>query len=223
MRKFSGILVMFLIGATYVILFSMVSVAQQNTDAIQVTLKSKNLGLDPVWGGDKATITLTINKMGNLTYIEEYYGMDSYGQPNLYQAGRHEAVMSDYTITFDMNRPNKKHGLYWSLIKSKVMLDKVTVYETWINTSGTYRSFTGRSAWFNNSTIDVGKGRPAIQKRESFDPTVANATSQINDTENVTDNSTKVIVPEKASMLEVPLIIAILFAVYVFSHRKNRK
>lgn len=222
MRKFLAIL---LISAIYVALFSIVGIAEQNIGDVQVTLKSKNLGRDPAWGGDRATITITTNKIGNLIYVEEYYGTGSDGQPKFYQGGRYETAMNDYTVTFDMNRPNSKQKQYWSTIKSKVMLDKVLVYEVWINTSGTYKSFTGRTAWANNSAIDIGKGRPAIQKREPFNPTgEVTATIQTNNTENTTNNDTAVIVPEKSPMLEMPVVIAtILFAIYIFSTKKNRK
>lgn len=226
MSKFSGMLTILLVSVAIAALLSMVGVAQQNTSDVQVTLKSKNWGPDPTWGGSRATITITTNKMGNLVYIEEYYSTGSDGQPKLYQGNRHEEVMKDYTVTFDVNRPNHKHNQYWSTIKALVRLDNVNVYEVWINTSGTYKSFTGRAIWQNNSVVDIGKGRPVVQKKEPFNPMGGvTATTQTNNTAsvNVVDNSTKIIVPEKSPMVEIPLAIAILFAVYIFSNKKNRK
>lgn len=223
MRKFSNMFVIFLIGVTIATLLSTVCIAQQNASDVQVTLKSKNMGVDPDWGGEKATIIITINKMGHLTYIEDYYGTDSDGQPKFYQGSRYETDMSDYTVTFDIHRPSSRRREYWSLIKSKVMLDNVVIYDPWINTSGTYKSFAGRAVWFNNSTIDIGKGRPYIQKKEPFDPTGDITEGQTSDTENVTDNSTDVIVPEKSPTIGIPLVIAILFSVRMFANKKYRR
>jgi hypothetical protein len=224
MSRFSGILTTLLVSVAVAALLSTVGVAQQNTSDVQVTLKSKNWGPDPTWGGSRATITIATNKMGKLVYNEEYYGTDSDGQPKLYQGNRYETVMTDYTVTFDVMRPDHHRHQSWTMIKSLVMLDNVNVYEVWINTSGTYKSFTGRAIWQNNSVIDIGKGRPVVQKREPFNPMGGvTATTQTNNTAsvNTVDNSTKTIVPEKSPMVEIPLAIAILFTVYFFSNRKN--
>jgi hypothetical protein len=222
MRKFSNIFAIFLISVAMISLLSTVCVAQQDTSNIQVTLKSKNWGPDPAMGGSRATITITMNKIGHLAYVEEYYGTDANSQQKLYSGNRYEANMSDYTISFDLNRPNARRQQYWSTINAKVMLDGVIVYEIPINTSGTYKSFTGRAIWLNNSVIDIGKGRPSIQKKEPFDPTGGIAEVQTNNTENIDNNSTKVIVPAKSPTLDIPVAIAILFAVYIFVNKKNR-
>ena len=220
--KFSSVLAIFLISVTVVTLFSMICVADLNMNDIQVTLKSKNWGPDPTLGGSRATITITINKMGKLVYLEEYYGVDGSGQPKLYSGSRYETNMSDYTVSFDLNRPTTRRQQDWQTIRAKVMLDGVVVYALPINTSGTYKSFTGRAVWFNNSDINIGNGRPVIQKKDSFDPTGGVAGAQTNSTVSVVDNSTKM----KSPALDVPVIIAILFAVYVcfrLENKKNRK
>lgn len=213
MKRF---LITFLVGITIVTLFSMSSIAQsvaQSAEDVQVTLKSKNWGPDPNWGGSRATITITTNKIGSLAYVEEYYSVAADGQPKFFSGNRHEEEIKDYTTVFDIIRPKNNHYQDWSLIKSKVILDKIVVYEVWINTSGTYRSFVGRVAWVNNSTIDIGKGRPAIQNREPFNPV---NTAGINDTENVI-----VSVAKKSPMLDTYPAIGIMLSVYLFIRKKR--
>lgn len=223
MRRFSSVFAIFLISVIIVTLFSMVGAAQINSGDIQVTLKSKNWGPDPTLGGSKATITITVNKMGKLVYLEEYYGVDGSGQPKLYSGSRYETNMSDYTVSFDLNRPTTRRQQDWQTIKAKVMLDNVVVYELPINTSGTYKSFTGKAVWFNNSVIDIGKGRPSIQKKDSFDPNQGVPGTQTNDTRNVVDNVTQTV--QKSPMLDMPVVIAILIAVFICFHvnKKNIK
>lgn len=218
MKRF---LTTFLVIIAIVISLSVSSTAQVNSTGqsvsnIQVTLKSKNWGPDPTWGGSRATITLTTNKMGNLAYVEEYYSIDSYGQPNFFSGNRHEEEMKDYTVSFDIVRPKNNHKQDWSLIKSKVIIDRVVAYEVWINTSGTYKSFTGKAVWFNNSTIDIGKGRPNIQKKEPFNP-ISNA--KIDETENITVDST--IATKKSPMPETYAVIGMLFSVYILTRKKK--
>lgn len=222
MRKFSSVFAIFLISVTIVTLFSMICVADPNMNDIQVTLKSKNWGPDPTSGGSRATITITINKMGKMVYLEEYYGVDGSGQPKLYSGNRYETNMKDYIVSFDLNRPTSRRNQEWQTIKAKVLLDNVVVYEIPINTSGTYKSFVGRAIWLNSSDINIGKGRPVIQKKESFDPTGGVAGTQTNSTENVVNNGTNIIVP-KSPLLDIPVVIAILFAVYICFRLENKK
>ncbi len=214
MKKFLATL---LVGITIVMLFS-VSATALSTDDVQVTLKSKNWGPDPNWGGSRATITITTNKMGSLAYVEEYYGVSADGQPKFFSGNRHEEEMSGYTTMFDLIRPKNNHNQDWSMIKSKVILDKVVVYETWINTSGTYRSFVGRAAWVNNSVVDIGKGRPSIQKKEPFNP--ISTVAKENNTENVATDNTTIVDAQKSPALEIYAVIGILFSVYII--RKKR-
>lgn len=213
MKRF---LTIFSIGIAIVILLSVSSIAQ--TDDVQVTLKSKNWGPDQNLGGSRATITITTNKIGNLTYVEEYYGTDSDGQPKFFSGNRHEEEMKNYATSFDLVRPKNNHLQAWSLIKSKVILDRVVAYEVWINTSGTYRSFTGRAAWFNNSSFDIGKGRPTIQKKEPFNPM---NTAAANDTENVTVNNVAIVETQKSPMLGTYTVIGIILSVYAFTRKKR--
>jgi len=221
MKRF---LTIFLVGIAIVTLFAVIATAQSE-DEIQVTLKSKNLGPDPAWGGSRATITITTNKIGDLTYVEEYYGVGGDGKPKFFNGNRHEEVMKDYTTSFDLIRPDHDHKQSWSMIKSKVIFDKVMVYEVWINTSGTYRSFTGRAGWFNNSTIEIGKGRPTIQKKEPFDPmnnlakvSESNVEDNLEDNSVNSDNSSTSV---RSPMLEGYAIIGTVLFVYIFSRKKR--
>lgn len=231
MRKFS-VMTIFFVGIVILSLFSMVGgaqVTQPSTNEVQVTIKSKNWGPDPAWGGSRATITVTTNKIGNLVYVEEYYGVGSDGQPKFYSGNRYENAMKDYTVTFDLIRPDHDHRQAWSTIKAKVLLDKDIIYETWINTSGTYKSFVGRTAWYNDSAMQIGKGRPVVQKREQFDPmntATAASTDGTNVTENTGDNinnNTDVVANEKSPAFEITIVIVALLSIYmlVIRRRKN--
>jgi hypothetical protein len=198
------------------ILLTMVSTAQSD---VQITLKSKNWGPDPTTDGSRATITISMNKMGSLVYVEEYYANGADGQPKFFQSNRHEEEMKDYTVSFDLIRPKSHSKQYWSLIKSKILLNREIVYEVWINTSGTYRNYEGKTAWYNNSTIDIGKGRPVIQKKDPFNPTgTTTSVAEINSTKNATIDPTAT----KASpAIETYAAIGTVLSVYMYSRRRG--
>lgn len=213
-----GFLSTLLVSISIITLLSMVTTAQSPSD-LQITLKSKNWGPDPSGEGSRATITISMNKMGSLVYVEEYFATDSSGQPKFFQGNRHEEEMKDYAVSFDLIRPKSHNKQYWSMIKSKILLNREIVYEVWINTSGTYKNFDGRTSWYNNSTVDIGKGRPDIQKKEPFNPTGS--------TKSITEiNSTKNSIVEPVTTRESPAIgiyatIGAVLSVYIFSRRRG--
>lgn len=192
---------------------------------VQVILKSQNLGLDKNYGVYIVNITITMNKIGNLTYREYYYQTDfssgSAGQQTLFRTSSYDIPMKDYTASFVVNRPGlKSERDSWNSIKAIVLLDKNIVFEVLMpGQSGTYKSFvTGKMVFTNDSTIQVGKTRPTIEKKPppSFVP--PSTTVTINDTGNVdTENTAK-----QSPMFETSVIIATIFSVYIFT-RKNGK
>lgn len=215
-----GFLSILLVSISIITLLSMVTTAQSPSD-VQITLKSKNWGPDPSGEGSRATITISMNKMGSLVYVEEYYGIGAGGDPKFFQSNRHEEEMKDYTVSFDLMRPKNHNKQYWSLIKSKILLNREIVYEVWINTSGTYRNYEGKTSWYNNSTIDIGKGRPVIQKKEPFNP--AGTTVSVPEI-NYTKNTTVDPIATKASpAIEIYTAIGTVLSVYMYSRRRGNK
>jgi len=123
-----GFLSTLLVSISIITLLSVVTTAQSPSD-LSITLKSKNWGPDPSGEGSRATITISMNKMGSLVYVEEYFATDSSGQPKFFQSNRHEEEMKDYAVSFDLIRPKSHNKQYWSMIKSKILLDREIVYE----------------------------------------------------------------------------------------------
>ena len=213
-----GFLSTLLVSISIITLLSVVTTAQSPSD-LSITLKSKNWGPDPSGEGSRATITISMNKMGSLVYVEEYYATASDGQPKFFQGNRHEEDMKDYATSFDLIRPKSHNKQYWSMIKSKILLDREIVYEVWINTSGTYKNFDGKTSWYNNSTIDVGKGRPVVQKKEPFNP--AGSTTSIAE---INSTATPEPVATKASpAIETYAVIGTVLSVYMYSRRRGNK
>lgn len=223
MKKY---LLLSIVFAIFVSIFSIEGIAQNATD-IQVTIKMRNLGFDPSSGGTKTNITITTNKIGNLVYVEDYYSSNSYGQPNFYSGNRYEVAMNGYIVSFDLKRPNNNHWQAWSLVKSKILLDGVIVYDTWTGTSGTYKSFgPDISTNKNNSVASAGKMRSDQRLPEQFvDP--VHDDSNANDTNNVGNirpmyNITNLGgTTQKTPAIGIPVIIIVILSVYMFK-RMNK-
>jgi len=201
---------------------SISSVQSQVVDVntVQVILKSQNLGIDKNFGVYRANITITTNKIGNLTYREAFYYTDyTSGQQTFYQTKSYDIVMKDYTVSFLVSRPGlKSERDRWNSIKATVILDKNVVFETWISQSGTYKSFAaGKERFTNESIIQIGKTRPIVEKRPSIFMT---PNININDTEGERGNSTDT---KQSPIFEAPAVITIIFSVYVFVRCRNRR
>ncbi len=161
MKKY---LLLSIIFVCFVSIFSIEGVAQ-NTSDTQVTIRIRNLGTDPSTGGTTANITITTNKIGNMTYVEEYYSVDSYGQPKFCCDSRYEVIMKDYIVSFDLKRPDHDHWQEWSFLKSKILLDRDIIYYARTGISGTFKSPVPEiSSNINNSVVSAGRIRSDNQR-----------------------------------------------------------
>ena len=215
------ILTLFVIGT----LLSVSGVQAQSTSDIQVILKSQNYGLDKAFGVYRANITVSMNKMGSLTYRESYYKTDytnGAGQPVLFRTNSYDVVMSGYTVSFPVTRPGlRSERDSWNTIKATVVLDKEVVFETWISQSGTYRSFvTGKTVWTNDSSVTIGKTRPNVDKKPSiFEAPVTN-TDNNTGTDSADDSGDE---SKKAPMIETIFILGIIIFCVYYQKKKEIK
>jgi len=82
-----GFLSTLLVSISIITLLSVVTTAQSPSD-LSITLKSKTGVLTLQEKVAELTITISMNKMGSLVYVEEYYATASDGQPKFFQGNR---------------------------------------------------------------------------------------------------------------------------------------
>ena len=182
---------------------------------IQVTIKMRSMGSDPSTGGTKANITITTNLIGNLVYAEEYYSPGSSGVQNFCCGSRYESIMNDYTISFDLKRPNHDHWQKWSLVKSKVLIDGVIVYEAWTGTGGTYRSFSPETSSIkNNSATNTGTITEQYGNIVSEDNNTG-AKKNIGDIIQIYNGTNVERTNEKIPMIGLSAIIIVILSAYI--------
>lgn len=219
-------LLIFVIFIVSISTFSIEGIALDPSDT-QVSIKMRGMGSDPSTGGSRVNITITTNMIGNLVYVEEYYTPGSSGTPNFCCGSRYESIMNDYTISFDLKRPDHDHWQKWSLVKSKVLIDGVIVYDAWTGTGGTYKSFNPEtSSDKNNSVAPVEKIKPDKPKAtEQFADIVHedNSTDGINDIGNMKPmyNISSAEGTKQVPMIGMSTIIILMLSISIF-RRMNR-
>ena len=197
---------------TVILLFSVSSMAAQTSDII---LRTKYLYFDKDFNGHRILINITINNLDHprhLTYVEEYYRIDSSGNPAQVNSGRYyDDTISTNFISFEIVRPKKSDSTY-SLIKGVILLDNQRTFETWINSSATYK----RGANQSNVSSTIKKIRPEVEKRTAPFGVVVAASNVGNGSTDSTD--------QKTADGRYPLITIIATSiVYMFVRNKRKR
>ena len=150
---------------------SMVHTANaDNTSNVQIILRTKYLYFDKIYNGHRIQINISSNTQGALTYMEEYYVIDSNGDPRMVNTGRYyDGALTNNFVSFEILRPKKGANDY-SMIRGVVLIDGQRIFEPWINSSATYKYGVNAA---NSSSVK--KIKPDITKRTApFSPVVQN-------------------------------------------------
>lgn len=130
--------VLIVILATLAItILSVNSVAQSD---VQVKyFQMKYLGFDRFNNGYKLSVNISINEPGSVTYIEEYYNIDSNNNPRLINTRRFyggETIPFEdgisFNVTFEILRPPAYTNDGYRLIKSIILVDDKRIFEKWL-------------------------------------------------------------------------------------------
>lgn len=130
----------------FAILSAADSVEQQNTsENITVktktifSIKTKSLGINRDLNLQKILVNITTERLGHLTYIENYYSVDFEGNPKFYSSGRYyDQKITSSKISFEILRPRRGRKTY-TLLEAKVMIDNKTIFEDFIVSGKTYK------------------------------------------------------------------------------------
>lgn len=138
-----------------VILLSIDSIAQSENGGVQIPTKvsihTEYLGDNKsAWGFSDMLVNITINRLGHLIYIEEYYTEDSSEDPKFVTSrSYYNDNITDNDISLQIMRPFSRSGTYYSLVRGVVIFDNKRVYEKWI------RSVNGAHLTYSDSEEDM--------------------------------------------------------------------
>jgi len=95
--------------------------------------------LDKNYNAHRVSVNITLDTVGNLAYVEEYYSVDSYGQPKPFGGIRHDEALTTNEVSFDIMRPRDKEGKEYTSMKAKVTLDNKLIFEEWVPLGSTFK------------------------------------------------------------------------------------
>lgn len=104
-----------------------------NASNVKITVKSRFMGIEKNWNTEKVRMNITINRLGRLIYIENYYSQGIEG-PKFYSTDRYyDNNLTSGNLTFNISRPRSKKTYFF--IQSVVFLDNKVIFEQWLNLS----------------------------------------------------------------------------------------
>lgn len=161
--------------------------------------------LDKNYNAHRVEVNITTDVIGNLAYIEEYYSVDSYGQPKPYGGIRHEEDLTTNTISFDIMRPRDKEGKEYTSIKAKVIMDNKAIFEEWIPVGSTYK--------LNNLKRPAKVATPRPVSNITNKPTILEKPNSAKNKTAIVDKNT----PETPGF---GIIMATIVVLIIYAHRK---
>ncbi len=135
---------------------------EENTSSnIKISIKSKLMGIEKNWNTENVRINITIDRLGRLVYMENYYSQGG-GGPKLYSTGRYYAInITNGSMSFNISRPRGGKKTY-VFIQSIVILNDSVIFEQWLNLSnrtklGNVKSpvKANKNSTINNKTSDI--------------------------------------------------------------------
>lgn len=145
-------------------MLSITGIAQQDIDPLKVIIKSKPLGYDKDSGKQIVLINITTNKIGNFTYTEKYYTINSTGHLIFSSKATHyNGKLTNNETVFQIVRPVIKTEKSYPFIKSVVTVENQTA-SAWIKRS---KITTNNSTGNKLNNIDNNTGNRSDRQNDS--------------------------------------------------------
>lgn len=125
------------IAMVSLMLFSLSGMAQ-TSDARVMSFNIRYLGFDENYNSYKLFMNISVDRPGQMVYLEEYYTVDSYDHPKFVGAsGRFyngELIQNgtSFNASFETLRPVSHGGKTFTLVKAIILLDGQRIFETWL-------------------------------------------------------------------------------------------
>jgi hypothetical protein len=208
--KKSIVMIFILLISIFIIVgLARADVENNTNDTIKFSIKSKFLGQDKNFNTEIVRINITINKLGKLTYIENYYLEGSESLKLQSSAKYFDTILADKNISFNISRPKPGSisNRRYVFIESIILLDGKMIFNKTVNLSNRYKL-----DYINMPTV---KSNTTMKS-----PTNITNNSDINDTKKDIETN-KTLVTEKTSGFEI--IAAIIAFFILFIRFKNQK
>ncbi len=134
----------FLVGFLVAIIMSSISGVAQETnntnDTIKFSVKSKFLGQDKNFNTETARVNITVDRLGKLVYIENYYLEGSNSLKFQSSAKYFDAILMDNNVSFNISRPNpgRISDRKYVFIERIILFNNKIIFNKTVNLSERY-------------------------------------------------------------------------------------
>lgn len=219
---------MFISTILILINFSINVLAQDNSSISDINntnirVKITYLGYDKNWNAEKLRINMTIDRLGHLLYVENYYSIGSEA-PKFYSSkAYYDNNLTSNKISFEILRPKTSLGKPYSLIKSTISIDGKMISDKWLDSLKTTQFDIGnisKSSVANTTNVSANKNN-------TMRPELVNTSPGKNDTKNNTNRTDNITVSrpdtfKKSYIFEIIMIILVgLMIIAVYQTKKK--
>ena len=182
-------LTIFISFIVILIIASLASADTNNTnDIIKFSIKSKFLGQDKNFNTEIFRINITVDRLGKLTYIENYYLEGGSSLKFQSSAKYFDAMLTDNNVSFNISRqkPGRISDRNYVFIESIILFDNKIIFNKTVNLSDRYRlSYT--------NIVPIKSVKPMIINNTNKTKNDINNTKDITkNTGNITNTGSKI-------------------------------
>ena len=182
-------LTIFISFIVILIIASLASADTNNTnDIIKFSIKSKFLGQDKNFNTEIVRINITVDRLGKLTYIENYYLEGGSSLKFQSSAKYFDAMLTDNNVSFNISRqkPGRISDRNYVFIESIILFDNKIIFNKTVNLSDRYRlSYT--------NIVPIKSVKPMIINNTNKTKNDINNTKDITkNTGNITNTGSKI-------------------------------
>lgn len=210
----------------FTINFSINVFAQDNSSISDINntnirVKITYLGYDKNWNAEKLRINITIDRLGHLLYVENYYSMGSEAPKSYSSKTYYDNNLTSNKISFEILRPKTRLGKPYSLIKSTIALDGKIISEKWLDSLKTTQFEIGNMSKVTNVTnVSTNKNGTMIYEPVNTFPSKNDTKNDTNRADNITVSRSETF--KRAYIFEIIMIILVgLMIIVVYQTKKT--
>jgi len=185
-------------------------------DTVKFSIKSKFLTYDRDWNKEIIRVNITVDRLGKLSYVENYYLEGSKSLKFHSSSTYFDELLTNKSIYFNISRqrPGKINDRRYNFIESVIIFDKKIIFNRTVNITNRYRLDYSNIPTVNKSVeTDENKNKTKVNSSTFNNPTGnINYTKMTYEEKGTETNGTKL--PAKIDRIDIIIIILTIYIVY---------
>lgn len=202
---------------------NLVSATNDTNDAVKFSIKSKFLNHDKNWNTDIVRINITIDRLGRLIYIENYYTEGSTSLKFQSSNKYFDDILINKSISFNISRPTPggiKDRRY-TFLESIILFDNKIIFNKTVNLSNRYKLDYSNISSTNKSITKINSTKFDIDTRSKSSTSKNLTNNKTNYTERNANKEKDYTLPqEKTSGFQTIITVVTVCILYMLRFRK---